>query len=298
MILALLLAVTPVVLWQEPGPVEAFDFSSVANPPRPPYTFLREDMGGTGPKVFVRDAAGIQWRVKGGRDVMSETFITRFVTALGYYAETTVFSAHGRIEGIPALKRASGFIQPDGAYTWASFERIEPGAKFVGSWSWIDPGLRHTRELKGLKALVMLFSNWDNKDSRDSYKGSNTSILRLADGRRVYFVNDWGQSFGAWGRLFGRMNWDCRLYTQQTSEFVNGERDGYVQFGFTGAHTLLFRHDIRVEDVRWLMQYLGKITDAQIRVGFKAAGANLEEEDCFTRALRARIEQLRKITLQ
>ena len=30
------------------------------------------------------------------------------------------------------------------------------------------------------------------------------------------------------------------------------------EFGYTGAHTLFFRNDVRVEDVRWLMQYLGK----------------------------------------
>ena len=296
--LALLLAAGTAVLWQEPAPIETADFATVAHPPKQPFVFLREDLGGTGPKVYVRDAAGIEWRVKGGRDVIPETFITRFVAALGYYSESTVFIAKGHIDGVKPLKRASGFIAQDGTFTWASFERIERDAKFVGSWSWIDPTIRHTRELKGLKVLVMLFSNWDNKDSRDRYKGSNTSILQTSDGKRVYFVNDWGQSFGAWGRLFGRMNWDCALYEQQTPEFVRGVQGGVVQFGFAGAHTMLFRSDIGVEDVRWLMQYLGKVTDAQIRIGFKAAGATQAEEDCYTRSLRARIEQLRKITLQ
>jgi hypothetical protein len=296
---ALLLAVTSAaVLWQEPGPVEAADLTSVPNPPKPPYTFLREDLSGTGPKVYVRDANGMEWRVKGGHDAKPETFITRFVRALGYYAETTIFSEKGRIENIKPLKRAWGFIKPDGSYTWASFERVEPGAKFVGSWSWIDPTLRHTRELKALKVLVMLFSNWDNKDSRDSYKGSNNSILEFSDGRRVYFVNDWGQTFGAWGRIFGRVNWNCSLYAKQTPDFVKGVEDEFVMFGYTGDHTLLFRNNIRVEDVRWLMQYLGKVTDAQIRSGLKASGATSEEEDCFSKALRARIEQLRGITLQ
>src|SRR5215203_461833 len=151
--LALLLAAGTAILWQPPGPVEAADLSVVAKPPKPPYRFLREDLGGTGPKVHVRDAAGVEWRVKGGRDVIPETFITRFVAALGYYSETTVFSTHGHIDGVKALRRASGFIKPDGNYTWASFERLEPGAKFVGYWSWIDPRLRHTRELNGLKVL-------------------------------------------------------------------------------------------------------------------------------------------------
>jgi len=286
------------ILWQKPGPVEAFDLTTAATPPKAPYSFIREDMGGTSPKVTIKDANGIEWRVKGGLDVKPETFITRFVTALGYYAETTYFFAEGRIEGVPALKRASGFIKPDGSFTWASFEKIEPGAKFIGSWSWIDPPYKGTHELKGLKILVMLFSNWDNKDSRDPKKGSNTSVLQLSDGRTMQFVNDWGQSLGAWGRFFGRAHWNCVAYQSQTPLFTAGVKDGHVQFGYGGEHTADFKNDIRVEDVRWLMTYLGRVTDEQIRAGLRAASANREEEECFTRAIRNRIEQLREITLK
>lgn len=89
------------ILWQKPGPVEAFDLTTAATPPKAPYSFIREDMGGTSPKVTIKDANGIEWRVKGGLDVKPETFITRFVTALGYYAETTYFFAEGRIEEFP-----------------------------------------------------------------------------------------------------------------------------------------------------------------------------------------------------
>ena len=286
------------ILWQDPGRVEAYDFSTAATPPKPPYTFLREDLGQTSPKIFARDAAGIEWRVKGGLDVKPETFITRFVEALGYYAETTYFFASGRIDGVPPLKRAGGFIKPDGSFTWASFEKIEPGARFIGSWSWIDSPYKGTRELNGLKVLMMLFSNWDNKDSRDLKKGSNTSTIELSDGRRFQFVNDWGQSLGAWGRFLGRQHWNCQSYADQTPMFVAGVKEGLVQFGFGGEHTADFKNDIRVADVLWLMNYLGRITDAQIRVGLRAGGASKDEEECFTRSIRARIEQLRRITLQ
>ena len=90
--------------------------------------------------------------------------------------------------------------------------------------------------MNGLKILVMLFSNWDNKDKRDSKAGSNTSILEFADGRQVYFVNDWGQSFGGWGQYFGRGNWNCKVYEQQTPLFVAGVKNGLVQFGYGGRH--------------------------------------------------------------
>jgi len=68
-----------------------------------------------------------------------------------------------------------------------------------------------------------------------------------------------------------------------------------VRFGYQGQHTEDFKSRIGVEDVQWLMQYLGRITDAQIRAGLLASGATREEEQCFTRALRDRIEQLRNI---
>jgi hypothetical protein len=46
------------------------------------------------------------------------------------------------------------------------------------------------------------------------------------------------------------------------------------------------------------MQYLGRITDSQIRAGFKIAGASAQEEACFAGALRDRIEQLRRFTIK
>ena len=80
--------------------------------------------------------------------------------------------------------------------------------------------------------------------------------------------------------------------------FVAGVKEGLVQFGFGGEHTADFKNDISVADVRWLMNYLGRITDAQIRMGLRAGGASRDEEECFTRTIRERIEQLHRITLQ
>ena len=77
--------------------------------------------------------------MKGGHDVKPETFITRFVSALGYYAETNLLLPERHIEHVGPLKRASGFIQPDGTFTWASFEKVEPGANSSA------PGVTSTR---------------------------------------------------------------------------------------------------------------------------------------------------------
>jgi hypothetical protein len=293
------------VLWSDPGRVETIDFThgagGAALAPQPPYQFVKEDSGGTSPKIIVRDSRGVEWRVKGGLEVRAETFVTRLVSALGYYTETTYFFSSGRIEGVGSLKRASGFIRADGTFTYAAFERRDPRGRFTtDKWTWNNSPFSGTHPLNALKILVMLVSNWDNKDARDEYKGSNTSVLACGEGaglQRVYFVNDWGQSLGRWGYggVFGRHTvWNCADFSGQSPAFISGMQANNVQFGYTGQHTDDFKSGITVDNVRWLMQYLGRITDAQIRSGLLASGATRDEQECYAKALRARIEQLRK----
>src|SRR6185503_2873519 len=108
-------------LWKDPGDVERIDFTyppgGPKNTPQPPFSFISENFGGTGPKVLVRDSSGVKWRLKGGFEPKAESFVTRLVAALGYYAAPTAFVAHGKIEGVTSLKRAAGFIQPDGSFS-------------------------------------------------------------------------------------------------------------------------------------------------------------------------------------
>jgi hypothetical protein len=296
------------VLWFETGNIETIDFTAGAGgqelAPQPPFQFVREEAVGTSPKVIVRDARGVEWRAKGGREVRAEAFVTRFVAALGYFAEPTWFIAHGRVDGINVgLRRASGFIEPDGRFSWAAFERRDSNMRFIDGhgWSWKGSPFAGKPQLNGLKIVTMLVSNWDNKDSRDIRDGSNTSTAVCPGGGEVDFINDWGQTLGRWGHggFFGRQNaWDCAAYTRQTPEFVLGVRGRHVRFGYTGQHTDDFKAGITVDDVRWLMQSLGRITDAQIRAGLLASGATRAEEACFATALRARIERLRTVASQ
>src|ERR1700687_4121793 len=102
-------------LWKDPGDVERIDFTYPAggakNIPQPPFTFLSEKCSGSSPKVLVRDSAGVKWRVKGGLEPQTESFVTRLIAALGYHADPTAVVAQGKIEGVTTLKRDAGFIQ-------------------------------------------------------------------------------------------------------------------------------------------------------------------------------------------
>ena len=61
------------VIWADPGAVEQLDFTAGAggkeNTPKPPFTFIEEDLHGTNPKVRVSDANGNKWTVKFGSEV-------------------------------------------------------------------------------------------------------------------------------------------------------------------------------------------------------------------------------------
>ena len=289
-------------LWKDPGDVGRIDFTDPAggekNIPKPPFSFISERLTGSSPKVLVRDSAGVKWRVKGGLEPQAESFATRLVTALGYYADPTVFVAHGKIDGVTSLKRAAGFIQPDGSFSNGSFERRHGKLKeLTQDWAWNRNPFLGTKEFKGLKVLVMFLSDWDNKDARNRWTGSNTGIAeRQLDGRiqLIYSVKDWGQTLGAWGTEQKPKGWNCSAFTAQTKSFLTGREGQYLRFGFTGQHTDDFKNDITVEDVRWLLGYLGRVTDVQIQSGLKASGATSEETTCFATQLRERINQLRR----
>lgn len=294
------------IIWQDPGAVEELDFAAgpggIKKVPRPPFTFIEETLSGSNPKIKVKDANDQTWHVKWGSEVNAEVFATRMAWAAGYFVDPAYFVPGGKIEGAHGLKRAKRYIDSNGSFTDARFERHKnKGATVLDDekgWRWDQNPLVETPELNGLKIMMMLTSNWDNKDVRDRSRGSNTAILEYQDGdndERRYMVTDWGGSMGKWGGVAGREKWDAKGYEKQTPDFIKGVEHGFVEFGYSGQHTGSFKEGISVKDVKWLLRYVGRITDQQIRDGLKASGATREEVDSFTRSIRNRIDQMRKL---
>lgn len=292
------------VIWADPGVVERLDFAAGpggrAKMPKPPFTFIEENLSGTNPKVRVSDANGNRWTAKFGTEVSAETFATRIAWAAGYFVEPAYFVPSGRIEKLGPLERAKSHIKPDGSFTGARFEaQREKGVRKLDeeqSWSWIQNPFVGTKELNGLKVIMMLVSNWDNKDLRDVKRGSNTAIYQTPTRAGLedrYMVTDWGGSMGKWGGFISREKWDCRGFRSQTRDFIKGVKGNLVEFGYSGQHSDTFKNDIRASDLKWLMQYVGRITDAQLRAGLQASGAAPDEVECFTQALRDRINQMK-----
>jgi hypothetical protein len=295
-------------IWRDPGPPETLDLAvgpgGTDGHPMPPFTFLEEHAGGSSPCVSVRDARGHEWRVKWGKEVKSEPFACRIAWAAGYFVETNHFVPSGTIAGAGKLGKASSCIGADGVFESACFELNDGRARKLfdeHGWAWNDNPFVGTRELNGLKILVLLLSNWDNKDVRDVARGSNTAIFEYAtpsgEIEARYLITDWGGSMGAWGgTVLSRMTWDCDAFAEQSSRFVEGvDEDGHVTWGYSGQRTADAALDIRAADVAWLHRRLGRLSDAQIGAALRACGADPRETDTFTRALRARLDQLSRV---
>jgi hypothetical protein len=291
------------VLWHDPGPVEKLDFASGPGGnhmrPRPPFYFIEEDLSGSYPKVKVHDARGRVWSVKFGREVRAEPFASRIAWAAGYFVEPIYFVPRGIIRGVHGLKRAAKSIGIEGEFRDARFQLRDPAIKFMddANWSWTYNPFFGTRELNGLKVVIILTSNWDNKDARDVDEGINTAIFerRRSGPRYLYAFTDWGGSMGHWGNYFRRTVWNCEHFTEDSQDFIKGVKSGRIEWGYHGRHSGEFLRDIRVDDVAWIMRYIGRIQDSQLRSGLIASGATPAETDCFVGALRRRIETLRMV---
>lgn len=300
---------TQTVIWRDPGPVGQLDLAGGAGGssgvPQPPFRFEEEDTGGTNPKIKVTDAAGRRWGVKWGTEVNSEVFATRIAWAAGYFVEPAYFVAAGRIDGVPrgGLNRARKYVGPDGSFVDARFELREPNVeklKDEQSWSWNGNPFVGTKQLNGLKIVMMLVSNWDSKDQRDAGRGSNTGIYTYQVSDRQtetrYVFTDWGGSMGKWGNFFSREKWDCEGFASQTKDFIKGVKpSGIVEFGYSGQRTSDVAEGITTRDVRFVYKFLGQLSDDQLRDGLRACGATEQEIVCFVNAMRERLTQMSKV---
>jgi hypothetical protein len=291
-------------LWKSPTPATVSTWmwgpGGAGIAPHPPFEFVKEKTGGTNPKVEVRDAAGNTWTVKFGSEVHSDAFAARLLNALGYAAEPTFFVAAGSMNGPHDLKRAKHYISRDGSFRNASFkmhERLAGSGANKETWSWVKNPYLGSRELGGLKVVVMLTSNWDTKDSRDG-EGSNNEIISprsSGDSSDWLAVTDWGASFGKAGGFFQRNRWDWFGYRAQTGNFVRLESNGDVVWGFKGKHGQDIRDGVGLDDIRWLLPYLSQITDEELEAGLAASGSSASVAHEFTRLIRERIVQLQRI---
>ena len=297
------------VIWRHPGTLTAGEIGDGpcgrGGGPAEPFHFVEEHDTGSQPCLSIRDARGREWRVKWGQEVHTEVFGTRLAWALGYFAEPSYFVASGEIHGTRELRRAAACIDEHHRFTEARFELSESGvAKHFDAhgWAWDDNPFVGSHELNGLKILMMLVSNWDNKDVRDVARGSNTAIFEYRTGKDLearYLIIDWGAALGAWGNnVLKRGRWDPEAYASQNQYFITGVIDEIVQFGYQGQRTADVTQNITVDDLRWFDGRAQSLSDDHLRAALIASGANEDETASFTASLRERLDRIHHAATQ
>jgi hypothetical protein len=301
------------VLWRDPGDISERDLrygpGSARLAPAPPFTFIKEDKGGESPKFAVKDARGVEWRVKLGPEAQSETVSTRLVWAVGYFAEEAYYLERARINGLPRLSRGRQYVEGRDVVRDVRFEPRRKEVERGDTWDWDDNPFKGTRELNGLKVIMILLNNFDAR-------AANNTILYVRNPRRrrldaQYVVTDLGATLGRSGGLGGKRTKN-NLKDFLSTRFVMGvEEDGSVEFDYDTRPTKLgiftifyppyYRGEVKKEksmrhipDVhaRWIGTLLSQLTDEQLRDAFRAARYDEATMEGYVTALRERINQL------
>ena len=240
--------------------------------------FIEEVKGGFSKKYRVRDARGREWVAKVSKEAQSETAASRLIWAAGYETEVTYLVPRVTIPG-------------KGVFTNVRFEARPEGVKRHGEWRWARNPFTGTRELDGLKVLMVLVNNWDLKDE-------NNVILHTAGSRELrYAISDLGATFGKGGGpgffwVLTRSRNEPEDYAE--TKFIDKVKGGYVDFHYTGKNEKLFEK-VRVEHARWIGERLAPLTDGQLAAIFRAANYTPQETRLLSRVVRARIEELSRL---
>lgn len=307
-------AAAQAILWRQPGNIRSRNLyygpGSAELAPVGPFSFVEEDKGGESPKFVVRDVRGDEWTVKLGPEAQAETVSTRLVWAVGYFAEEAYYFDEVRIHRLPRLSRGQDYVSGD-SVRGARFEPKRRGMTRGSTWSWQKNPFDSTRELSGLKVLMILLNNFDARSENNRIIYVNTPGRREAR----YYVTDLGATLGRAGGLGGtRTKNDLADFL--STKFVRGvdARDGVVEFDYdtrprgfghlSVLHPLYYRHEVNKEKAmrgipithaRWIGSLLNQLSDDQLRDAFRAAGYSDGVRESYVASLRERISQLTEL---
>ncbi len=305
------------VAWRDPGDISRRDLrygpGSAELAPQAPFTFVAEDKLGVSPKFKVTDARGVTWSVKLGVEAQTETVATRVVWSVGYFAEESYYFDRVQVMSLPRLSRGQEFVERNGVVRGARFEPRRAEDTRSETWDWEQNPFVGTRQLNGLKVLMALLGNYDNRPE-------NNLIISAAnpqggESEARYFVSDIGATLGKVGGMGGKRSKN-NLEDFRSAKFVTGVEGGYVKFDFStkpkgagGFFAKIFNpgyaksqaqkerimKNIPVEDARWIGSQLSLLSDEQLRDAFRAAGYDTATTDGYVSVLRTRINQLSQL---
>ena len=274
------------VLWQEPDDISARNLllgsgGARMRPNLRRLTFLKEEKGGFSTKYRVRDASGRVWVAKVGKEAQSETASTRLLWAAGYMTEITYLVPRAHIPG-------------KGVFRNVRFEARPENVEREGVWEWERNPFVGTRELQGLKVMMVLLNNWDTKDENNVL----LAVPNRSGTQLHYAISDLGATLGDTGKW--PLLWRITRSRNDPQGFRGDKlideikEDGRVDFEFTGKKRGMY-NDITVEQAKWIGQLLSRLSDRQLGDAFRAANYTPAEVRTLSKAMRARINKLARL---
>ena len=301
------------VLWQDPTDISSRDLRCGAGgenhvPQGTVFKFVKEDLSGSNPKLIVTDEAGSKWKIKLGAEAKPEVAASRLVWAVGYFTNENYFLPELQISGLPThLHRGRQFVSANGTVHDARLQRMDKSEVKEGNWKWKQDPFTGTRELNGLRVLMALINNWDLKDINNKIVVEKAS----ATPREIYYVSDLGASFGPSGIVKGHSKSRGNLSAYTSSRFITKVTPQYVSFATPRRATLLelvnppqfvmrlhlrwIGRKIPRDDAKWIAGLLERLSPAQIRDAFRAAGYAPDEVEGFATVIENRIASLNDI---
>jgi hypothetical protein len=296
----------PTVFWREPTDIATRDLyygpGGKAHEPKGRFTYVSEDPTGSSPKFEAVGEDGVRWKVKLGIEARGETAASRLLWAAGYFSNEDYLMPALRVDKLAHLGRGNKQVS-DGVVHDARWKRHAVDEKKLGTWSWSNNPFKGTREWNGLRALMALMNNWDLKDV-------NNAIYQIGgdQGERRFMVSDLGASFGTTGLNRGLKG---NLKAYEGSKWINSIDTDHVDFNVPSAPSaryfleltvqveraglLWIGHGIPRADARWMGDILSKLSPAQIRDAFRAAGYSPAEVEGFSRVVERRIAELERL---
>jgi hypothetical protein len=279
--------------WQPPDNLHNRDLfngpwgAAHAPNPRAEYTFVRPKSGGFNPGVVVRDPQGREWHVKQpsghhGDEGPAEVVMSRVLSALGYHQPPVYY--------LPSftMRDRSGVHTERGG----RFRLAVPSLTDQGEWSWQQNPFVGQRPYQGLLVILLLFNSSDLKNSNNTvyeYKPpSGGSAVHW------YVVRDLGDALGKTGRIKPQRN---NLDEFSRTQFITGEKGGFIEFDYHGLHKELVTGRITREDVRWAGTLIGGLSERQWQDAFRAGGYAPDTAAQFIQILRGRIAQAQRVDL-
>ena len=240
--------------------------------------FVKEEKGGHNKKFRIKDGSGKTWVAKLGREAKPETAAVRLLYGIGYKTEINYLVPSITIPGKGTFQNVRLEARPD------NVERLE-------EWKWKSNPFVGSKELQGLKILMVFMTNWDVLDLQNK-------VLEV-DGENHYIVSDLGATFGRLGNnnlpiiyRLGRKTGNPQAYAK-TKLIRRVERDGDVILSYKGKNRGVFK-GITVEDARWLSTLMSKLSDKQIGDAFRAARYTDAEVAIYVSAIKRKIAELQE----